>query len=124
MAKTHSECSSDPMTNRTKSRVFWNYILHAVGIPIAIAIVGIIIGFLVGSSNEHSSDGLTQLLVITGFFILAAVIYAVFYQIWWWVTRVEEHLELTRQIAQAHQPKTAEPSPARDRPQSQPPHSH
>ena len=106
----------ETMTNHAKSRHFWNYILHAVGIPAAIAIVGIIIGYRVGGSNDNPSEGLIQLIVIAALFILAAGIYAVVYQIWWWVTRVEEHLELTRQIAQAHHPKEQEPSQAQDTP--------
>ena len=86
--------------------------------------MGIIIGYRVGDSNYNQNEGLIQWLVIAGLFVLAAIMYALVYQIWWWVTRVEEHLELTRQIAQAHQPAAQEPSPARDKPQSQPPHSH
>ena len=104
------------MTNHAKSRHFWNYILHAVGIPAAIAIVGLIVALAVGGSNDDPSEGLIQLILIAGLFILAAGIYAVVYQIWWWVTRVEEHLELTRQIAQAHQTNAQEPSQAQDTP--------
>lgn len=104
------------MTNHAKSRHFWNYVLHAVGIPAAIAIVGLIVALGVGGSNDDPSEGLIQLILIAGLFILAAGIYAAVYQIWWWVTRVEEHLELTRQIAQAHHPKEQEPSQAQDTP--------
>lgn len=108
------------MTNHPRARQFWNYVLHAVGIPAAIAIVGLIVALGVGGGNDDPSEGLIQLILIAGLFLLAAGIYAAVYQIWWWVTRVEEHLELTRQIAQAHRPKTQEPSEARE----MPPYAH